>query len=197
MLVKRSAVALLSMLLGFGALHAHAQVVHAATARHISLTVGGTASIFQPDFEGDWSTKPPYYPVSKPSNFPLIGAGAFVDMKFTRWVQVEAEGRWQRFNQYANISQDNYLIGPRVPIHTFWKATVYGKALVGFSNMSFDSFGNHGQFTDIAFGGGADIRLTRRISIRAIDAEYQYWPTWGNATLAPYGLTAGIGYRIF
>ncbi len=185
------------MLLGFGTLSARAQVVYAATARHTSLTVGGTVSVFQPDFAGDWSTQFPYYPIAKASNYPLIGAGAFVDMKFTRWVQLEAEGRWQRFNQYGNISQDNYLVGPRVPIHNFWKATVYGKALVGFSNMTFDNFGNHGRFTDIAFGGGADIRLTRKLSVRAIDAEYQYWPTWGNSTLSPYGVSAGIGYRIF
>jgi hypothetical protein len=197
MFVRRSTVTLLLLLLGFAALPARAHVVYAATARRITLTVGGTASVFQPDFAGDWSTQSPYYPVAKASNFPLIGAGAYVDLKLSRWVQVEAEGRWQRFNQYANISQDNYLIGPRVPIHTFWRTTVYGKALVGFSAMTFDSFGNHGQFTDIAMGGGADIKLTRRISLRAVDMEYQYWPTWGNATLAPYGVSAGIGYRIF
>jgi hypothetical protein len=62
--------------------------------------------------------------------------------------------------------------------------------------MNFDS-GVTGRFTDIAFGGGADIPITRRISLRAIDVEYQYWPTWGNSTLSPYGASVGIGYRIF
>jgi len=55
----------------------------------------------------------------------------------------------------------------------------------------------HGTFTTIAFGGGMDVKLTKRISIRAFDGEYQYWPAWGNSKLFPYGASAGIGYKIF
>lgn len=153
--------------------------------------------MFQPDFAGSVTSQYPYYPVAETSSTALFGVGAYVDVRFTRWIQIEAEGRWQRFNQNAGIHQDNYLIGPRVPIHRFWKATLYGKALVGYSNMTFDSLGDHGRFTTLAFGGGADIRLTRRISIRAFDGEYQYWPKWGNSSLSPYGVSMGIGYRIF
>jgi hypothetical protein len=192
--MNRSVVALFLIVLASGALSARAQVVPSATARHVSIAAGGMASLFQPDFNGDWG---PQYPIAQASNYPLIGMGAYVDVKFSRWVQIEAEGRWLRFNQYANIYQDNYLLGPRVPIHRFGKVTVYGKALIGFSRMNFDSLGEHGRFTDTAFGGGADIKLTKRISLRAIDVEYQYWPQWGNSTLSPYGASAGIGYRIF
>jgi hypothetical protein len=63
--------------------------------------------------------------------------------------------------------------------------------------MHFDDAGDHGRFTDIAFGGGADIKLTRRISLRAFDVEYQYWPAWGNSTLSPYGASMGVSYRVF
>lgn len=52
-------------------------------------------------------------------------------------------------------------------------------------------------FTAIAFGGGADIRLTDRFSLRFPDIEYQYWPKWSNATLKPFGASVGIGYKIF
>jgi hypothetical protein len=165
------------------------------------------ASIFQPDYAGLWTfvctvctTQNPtgvYYPVASASNQPLIGVGAYVDVKLTRWVQVEAEGRWMRFNQYANIYQDNYLIGPRIPLFRFWRATVYGKALGGFSNMNFDNFGDHGRFTAIAVGGGTDVKLTKRLSLRLVDFEYQYWPSWGNSTISPYGGSVGVGYRIF
>ena len=154
-------------------------------------------SVFQPDFAGDWSAQPPYDPVAEASASPLLGLGAYVDIKFTHWLQIEAEGRWLRFNQYAGIYQDNYLVGPRVPVHSFGKSTVYGKVLAGYSNMTFDTYGDHGRFTDFAFGGGIDYKLTKRISIRALDVEYHYWPTWGNSTLSPYGASAGIGYRIF
>lgn len=192
--MKRSIVAWLSILLAAAALPAHAQVIPSAVARQFSITAGGMASIFQTDFEGNWSAN---HPAAQASSYPLYGAGAYVDLKFTRWVQVEAEGRWQRFNEYSGISQDNYLIGPRFPIRQFGKATVYGKALFGFSNMDFDTYGDHGRFTTTAFGGGVDFKLTKRISVRAIDVEYQYWPQWGNSTLSPYGASVGIGYKVF
>ena len=164
------------------------------------------ASIFQPDFAGGWN-RTTGYPLAQASNYPLFGVGAYVDVKFTRWMQVEAEGRWLRFNQFNNIYQDNYLIGPRVPVFRFWdrtkygesyRATAYVKALGGFSEMNFDSLpGDHGRFTDLAFGGGLDVKLTKRISLRAVDFEYQYWPLWGNSSLSPYGASMGIGYRVF
>ena len=49
------------------------------------------------------------------------------------------------------------------------------------------------------FGVGAyvDVKLTKRISLRAVDFEYQYWPLWGNSSLSPYGASMGIGYRVF
>lgn len=156
------------------------------------------ASAFQPDFAaGNWSPVPPYYPVAGPSNNWVFGMGAYVDLRLSRWVQVEAEGRWQRFNEEDGIHQDNYLIGPRIPIHRIWKGTVYGKALVGYSKMYFDANGDHGRFTDVAFGGGMDMKLTKRISFRPVDFEYQYYPNWGNTSLSPYGVSMGIGYKVF
>ncbi len=197
MLLRRIVFAILLVLPACLVLSARAQVVPAATAKHVSVTVGGMASVFQPDFAGSWTNTIPFEPIAETSNYPLIGIGAYVDIRLTHWIQLEAEGRWLRFNQYAGIYQDNYLIGPRVPIHRFWKANFYGKVLGGFSSMHFDDAGDHGRFTDIAFGGGADIKLTRRISLRAFDVEYQYWPAWGNSTLSPYGASMGVSYRVF
>jgi hypothetical protein len=194
--MKRSAVALFLLLASVGVV-ASGQVVPAAISKHASLTVGGMASVFQPDYAGGGLTYANPYPVAESSSYPAFGVGAFVDVKLTHWVQLEAEGRWVRFNQTQFVTQDNYLVGPRVPIVHIWKANVYGKVLGGFSNMTFDNAGDHGRFTDIAFGGGADIKLTRRISVRALDVEYQYWPTWGNSTLSPYGASMGVSYRIF
>jgi hypothetical protein len=158
-----------------------AQVAPSAYARQFSLTAGGLASAFQPDYG-------PTY---------LYGVGAYIDVKFTRWAQVEAEGRWLRFNQYANIYEDNYLIGPRVPIRRIWKANTYAKVLGGYGIMNFEYNFAHGRFYNIAFGGGADIKLTKRISWRAIDAEYQVWPDWVQGSLKPYGLSTGVSYRVF
>jgi hypothetical protein len=196
--MKRFRSLLFSILLVAGAVAASAQVVPSAIGRQVSITVGGMASGFQPDFAGNWQPPTWQYPLAQAGPQPLFGVGAYVDVRLRRWVQFEAEGRWMRWNQYYGISQDNYLIGPRLPVYRFWKATVYGKALAGYSRMSFDPLpGDTGKFTDIAFGGGLDVKLTRKISIRAMDAEYHYWPYWGNTTLSPYGVSVGVGYKIF
>lgn len=195
------------ILLVAGASAVRAQVSAAATGRQFSITAGGMASVFQPDFVYDsWvcTIQPCLYssdwsPVAKASPQPLLGAGAYVDMKFNRWVQIEAEGRWLRFNQYAGVNQDNYLIGPRLPIFHAGRTTVYAKALGGYSNMAFGNDQGSGKTATFAFGGGLDYRVTKRISLRAADFEYQYWPAsaWSNSAFTPYGASMGIGYRIF
>jgi hypothetical protein len=190
--MRRSIIALFGILLAAGVFSAPAQVVPAATSRQFSLTAGGLGSVFQPDYAGGG--------VAGTSFNRLYGVGAYVDVKFTRWIQIEAEGRWLRFNEYEAIDEDNYLIGPRLPIRRlrFWRATPYAKALIGYGKMNFDNSEAYGRFTDLAFGGGLDIKLTRKISLRAIDFEYQDWPKWvNNQSLMPYGASVGIGYRIF
>jgi hypothetical protein len=195
--MRRFGVFSYSILFAVVAISARAQVVPTATARQLSLTAGGMASVFQSDYAGLWTNAAPSYPVAQSSSQPLFGAGAYVDFELTRWVQLEAEGRWQRFNEYAAISQDNYLIGPRYPVYRLGRSKLYAKALFGYSKMNFDAFGDHGKFTDLAFGGGVDVKLTKRVSFRAVDFEYQYWPQWGNSTISPYGASMGIGYKIF
>jgi len=169
----------------------HAQVAPSAFRGQLSLTAGGMGSVFQPDYAGGG------LPQSSPQR--LFGFGVYVDLKMTRWIQVEGEMRWLRQNSYVDITQDNYLIGPRVPIHEFKRLgfTPYGKALFGLGRMNFEYNQAYGRFTDIALGGGADLHVTKRISVRPFDFEYQLWPNWINGTLKPYGASAGIAYKIF
>jgi hypothetical protein len=169
--MRRFGTVLFSILLAAGTVAAAAQVVPTATGRQLSLSVGGMGSVFQPDFAGNWQYELPCtpgscYPLAQASGQPLFGAGAYVDLAVNRWLQVEAEGRWQRWNQYEGIHQDNYLIGPRLPLYRAGRASVYGKTLFGFSRMDFGYFSGygHGNFTDFAFGGGVDVKLTKRLS---------------------------------
>jgi len=77
----------------------------------------------------------------------------------THWIQAEAEGRWLRYNQYLNINESNYLIGPgcrsrppRLARHP------YAKVLIGLGKMNFEFNSATGSFTDVAYGGGVDIK---------------------------------------
>lgn len=190
--MKRIAVVLFSCLICGAAASAHAQVSPSARRGQMTLTAGALGSAFQPNYSGGG------IPSANPQW--LIGFGAYADIKFTRWFGAEGEARWLRENTYANINEDNYLIGPRVPIHEFRRMglTPYGKALFGLGRMNFEYNEAYGRFSDIAIGGGVDMKLNKRFTVRAADFEYQFWPNWvNNYTLKPYGVSVGIGYKIF
>ena len=181
--MRRSAFLLFLFLFLVGAVAlGAAQAVPSATERQLAVTAGGMVSGFQPGEGGN----------------NLVGIGAFVDARFSHWVQIEAEGRWLRWNQFYGEHQDNYLIGPRVPLKQFGKFNTYGKALIGYGKMTFPYNYGYGTFTDLAFGGTLDYRLSRKLTLRAADFEYQYWPKWiNNTSLSPYGVSVGIAYRVY
>jgi hypothetical protein len=168
---------------------ARAQVVYSGKMQEPRLSVGVLGSVFQPDYNG---TGVPAEATNR-----LYGYGTYVDWNIRHWVQIEGEARWLRFNAKENIREDNYLIGPRVPLPRYWKLQPYAKALVGYGRMNFQYNYAYGRFANVALGGGVDIPLNKRLTLRAVNFEYQMWPNWVNGTLKPYGGDVGISYRIF
>ena len=200
MLIKRSILALLCFaFLSVALVYAHGQVVPSASERVFTVRAGAFGSAFQPDYSGNG--------VAQTGPQRLYGVGAYVDARFTRWIQPELEMRWGRFNEYTcvndvvnncpGIDENTYSLGDRVPIKTFHKFTPYGKVLVGLGNAAWLS----GNAFVITYGGGVDYRLNRKFTIRCADFEYQQWPVSnpvsGSFTIRPYGLSAGMSYRIF
>lgn len=148
----------------------------------VSAQAGATVSVFNPDYV----------------KTQLIGVGAFADMTTAyHGCGLEAEGRWQRFHENAGVSEDNYLIGPRLTLRRFWNATPYIKMLGGVSHIDFGKGAPSGRFATIAVGGGIDVALTPKWSLRAVDFEYQEWPGFIGNALSPYGVSAGVRYRFF
>lgn len=145
--------------------------------------------MYQPDYAGEG--------IAQTSPNRLYGIGAYVDLHFSRWVQIEGEGRWLRFNEYhpctacQGIDENTYLIGPRVPVGTWHRVTPYGKFLVGFGTANWLT----ADTLVLAYGGGVDYRLTRRFTLRAFDFEYEQWRV--NPILSPYGGSVGISYKVF
>jgi hypothetical protein len=180
--MKRSTVASLLIFFLFAALSLRGQVVPAASSSSLALDAGALGAVFQPDYAGEG--------IAQTSPNRLWGVAAYADGTFNRWVQIEGEGRWLRYNEYLGIDESTYLVGPRVPIITFHKLTPYGKFLVGTGSGSFLT----GHSFVMAYGGGFDYRLGRRFNVRA-DFEYQQWRV--TPTLWPYGVSAGISYRVF
>ncbi len=188
--MKRSILAVICVASSLAIVSARAQVVPAATSSTFHLSAGALGSLAQPDYEGTFEA------ATSPNR--IYGPGAYIDVHFSRWVQIEAEGRWLRFNQFKPIylpegnGETTYLIGPRIPVGTFHRVTPYGKFLVGLGSAPFLMGGN--AFV-LAYGGGVDVRLSHRFTLRAVDFEYQQWRV--NPTLWPYGGSVGISYKIF
>jgi hypothetical protein len=165
----------------------------------MSIAAGGEVSGFQPDYAGNG------FPQAAPLSGYLAGIGTYVDVKFTPWIQIEGEARWMRLNKpVGGIYEDNYLIGPRLPIYKlhFWHATPYAQVLVGYGKLNFEDGNGWGRYTDIAYGGGLDVKLNRRVNLRLPDFEFQQWPQFSEgtpktSTLFPYGLSIGASYRFF
>ena len=170
---------------------ARAQVVPAATSSTFHLSAGALGSLAQPDYDGLGEA------ATSPNR--IYGPGAYVDIHFSRWIQVEAEGRWLCLNQYHQPDstilngESTYLIGPRIPIVNFHRISPYGKFLVGLGSGT--NAWLSGRTFVLAYGGGLDVRLTRRFTLRAIDFEYQQWHL--NPMISPYGGSVGVSYKIF
>jgi hypothetical protein len=162
-----------------------AQVEAAGRGGNQSLHVGGFGSYFQPDYG--------YYN--------LYGVGGFADYNLTPKLGVEAEARFLRFHQLADIHEDNYLVGPKYNFYHRHKITAYGKVLFGIGEFNFPQNAAHGGYGIVSFGGGADYRFARRWAVRG-DYEYQEWPGFvGEGPrahgLTPDGASVGIVCRIF
>jgi hypothetical protein len=187
--MKRTIDFLFCIVIATFALSASGQVVPSATARAPKITAGGFGSMFQPDYAGSF--------IAQTSPNRLYGVGAFVDVRLNRWVGVEGEAQWLRFNQFywgnppTGNGENTYSIGPKVPIRTYKGLTPYGKFLVGMGGGPF----LNGHSTVLTYGGGVDYRLSKKFTLRAFDFEYQQWTM--TPTLYPYGGSVGIGYKIF
>ncbi len=195
--MKRSLAVLLLLFLASAALESRAQVAASATSHFFKLQVGAEGSIFQPDMYLQPSlsgTSSASTSIVGTSPNRLYGVGVYVDADFKRWIQIEAEGRWLRWNQYLGNAQSTYMIGPRIPIHTYKGLTPYGKLLVGLGTSSnwLD-----GPTFAWAYGAGLDYRLNRKFTLRCVDFEYQQWLVTNAINPHPYGGSVGLSYRIF
>jgi len=157
------------------------------TAALPPLSVGGYYSNFTPDFT--------------PNR--LSGAGIYIDWDIFRkfHLGVEGEARWLRFNQQLGSYEDNYLVGPRYS-RRYGKFVPYVKCMMGAGEFQFPNDYGHGGYFAYAPGVGLDYRLNRRVTIRAIDYEYQFWPSapglgFPTNGLSPNGFSFGASYRIF
>jgi hypothetical protein len=159
---------------------ARAQNIPTAIGPGSYVAVGGEISAFQADY-----------------GHRVLGGGVlFADVNPTWRIGFEGEARYLRFNSFEDVTESNYLAGPRVMIKPGpWRP--YVKLLVGAGKITLPFHYATGTFLAFAPGGGMDYLVNDRVTVRVIDVEYQLWPDFSSyGELRPYGVSAGISFRL-
>jgi hypothetical protein len=171
--------ALRLLLLGSAVRSLHSQALPTATGPGGYIAVGGAASIFQADYGQRY----------------IGGLAGYADLNPTWRYGVEAEARFLRYHTSESVSQTDYLVGPRVALR-FGPLRPYAKFLLGDGKIDLPFHYAQGNFLTYAPGGGVEYMVGDRLSIRVVDLEYQFWPSFPYGNLHPYGVSAGISFRL-
>jgi len=152
----------------------HAQALPTAS-QGLRYQVGGTVSLAKPDY----------------ANKNVKGFTLFGDVDLTQHFGVELEYHDVNIITPYDVGETSLLFNVRYK-YAKGKFHPYVKVGAGLGDLKFQegyyfaasSSSSHGMF---ALGGGLDYAISRKISIRAIDFEYQKW------SYQPHGLTPWVG----
>jgi hypothetical protein len=180
--IQRRAFALLVLLIGLavGTPRSHAQALPTATAPGEYMAIGGGGSLYQVDY----------------GQRLLGGLDAYVDINPTWRYGIEGEARFLRYNTSEQVTETNYLIGPRVSFLPRRSFHPYAKFLVGDGHIVLPFHYAEGDLFALAPGAGLDYTIRDRFIVRVVDFEYQMWPQFTFGSLHPYGLSAGLSIRL-
>ena len=161
----------------YGSIYAQARPTASGPGGFVA--VGGGASAFRSDY-GRQS---------------LAGGFAFVDIQPQWRVGFELEYRSLRLNSAEQLRQSNYLAGLRAT----WRPngwSPYMKLLAGDGHIDLPFGYAQGDYFAVAPGIGIEYSLGDRVTLRALELEYQYWPKFSFGALQPYGLSTGLSFRL-
>jgi hypothetical protein len=180
-IIRFAAVAGVALGFALAARPVRAQALPTASGPGSYVAVGGGVSAFQEDY----------------GQKVIAGTTVFADVNPTWRYGLEGEARYLRYRTDESVTETNYLAGVRVQL---WKPSSrirpYAKFLAGVGEISFPFHYATGSYLAYAPGGGIEYALGDRWTVRAADFEYQMWPNFTYGELKPYGVTAGISFRI-
>lgn len=157
-----------------------AQALATASGPGSYVAVGGGFSWFQADY-----------------GHSTIGGGVLYAEVNPQWrVGLEGEARFLHARNAQDVTESNYLGGVRVALLHPRRLQPYVKFLAGVGKITLPYGYAHGSFLAYAPGAGLDLALTDRLSVRAVDIEYQRWPSFPYGSLSPYGVGAGLLFRL-
>ena len=167
-------------MLGLFAVQANGQALPAATGPGAYLSVGGGVSGFQVDY-------------GKRTDYGAVG---FVNLHLKGRYALEGEVRSLKYHTDEGVTQTTMLVGPEAVLFKRGPVRPYAKFLVGDARMSFPFGYAKGNYFAMAPGVGVDVTIAPRVDLRLFDVEYQSWPQFTYGQLHPFGVTAGIRFRL-
>ena len=157
------------------------QVVPAARANGLSLSVGDTVSFFHLQYGAErlgW----------------IVGVRRF---------GYQAALGHRRRGPLAHLQSHGRRPGRDVPgrpavfLECGSRFRIYGKGLVGVGKFTFIDNSAQGTYFVVAPGEGVDFKINRHFQWRLAEFEYQYWPGFPTKALSTAGVSSGIRYTIF
>jgi len=163
-------------------LSAHSQTLPSGWQEGFTLSAGGTASGYYLGYGGR----------------EIAGPAVFVDAETRHRFGIEGEARWLRIPQTSSVHNTTWLIGGRSTVYAFERKWYpYAKGLIGFTQFNFPYNYAKGDYLVIAPGGGLDMRISERVRMRVVDAEYQFWPQFSFTNVSSWGISTGVRVRVF
>ncbi len=143
------------------------------------IAVGGGASAFRTDY----------------GQQTLGGGFAFVDIQPSWRIGFEVEARSLRLHSAKQVRQSSYLAGVRVTLRPEG-ISPYVKLLAGDGHINLPFGYGQGDYLALVPGAGLEYTLTDRLTLRALELEYQYWPQFSFGPLKPWGVSTGLSLRL-
>jgi hypothetical protein len=160
---------------------ASAQAHPTATGPGAYLSLGASVSAFRSDY----------------GQRTLGGYSVFGDIHLRSRYSLEGEARFLRLHADPDgVTEQSYLIGPRVEFLRTTRIRPYAKFMVGDGHIRLPFGFGTGDFLTLAPGAGVNIRLNSVVTVRLIDAEYQDWRNFNFGPMHPYGISTGISIRL-
>ena len=173
------------------ALPAHSQVPYSAREGNQPFTVGAGFS----NFSLDWGNTGPR----------MNGYTVWGNWRIPHWrgLGLELEARDINWSAPRTLPGHRMTTGSGGPIyewrdwHRFPRIRPYAKFLIGYGSIDFPGNApnyNHDTRTVYSPGGGVNVLVWNRFSVRG-EYVYQFWPNlFGHGSLTPNGFTIGTVY---
>lgn len=126
------------------------------------------------------------------------GITAWADARYHDRIGLEANVHINSILTPEDVGENTYMVGP---IFTFIhqdRMSLYAKGMGGIGQIKFQSGTYVPQtytYGIYAIGAGIEFRASRRINLRPIDIEEQWWPGFVPRGLSPFTATLGAAYE--